>query len=79
MLGSVKNFNFEKGYGFIRPENGGKEDHFVHVTALHNAGIEKINAGDLVEYDLQEDRRSGKMRACEIRIVARASFSGETI
>jgi cold shock protein len=73
MLGRIKNFNYEKGYGFIRPDDGGKDDHFLHVTALHHAGIEQVNPGDTVEYDLEEDQRSGKMRATDLRLLKRAS------
>jgi CspA family cold shock protein len=49
--GTVKWFNFKKGYGFIAPESGDK-DIFVHITALQKAGIKTLNEGDSIEYDL---------------------------
>jgi CspA family cold shock protein len=58
--GTVKFYNDQKGYGFIQPDNGGK-DVFVHVTALHRAGIESLAEGQKVSFDTAEDRRTGKM------------------
>lgn len=58
--GTVKFYNDQKGYGFIQPDNGGK-DVFVHVTALHRAGIQGLAEGQKVSFDTAEDRRSGKV------------------
>jgi CspA family cold shock protein len=60
--GTVKWFNTAKGFGFIQPDNGGP-DVFVHVSAVERAGIGGLNEGDKVTYDLEPDRRSGKMAA----------------
>jgi cold shock protein len=58
--GTVKFYNETKGYGFIQPDDGGK-DVFVHVTALQRAGLRSLNEGQKVSFDTQEDRRTGKI------------------
>ncbi|RUT30960.1 cold-shock protein [Arsenicitalea aurantiaca] len=58
--GTVKFYNDQKGYGFIQPDNGGK-DVFVHATALERAGLRGLSEGQKVSFDTAEDRRSGKM------------------
>lgn len=57
--GTVKWFNTKKGFGFIQPDDGGK-DVFVHITALQRAGIDNLNEGARVSYDLatNKDRTS---------------------
>ena len=60
--GSVKWFNTEKGYGFIQPDQGGK-DVFVHISAVERAGMRTLNEGQKVSYELETDRRSGKQSA----------------
>jgi cold shock protein len=47
--GTVKWFNATKGYGFIQPEDGGK-DVFVHISAVERAGLQSLNDGQVVEY-----------------------------
>jgi len=64
--GTVKFYNDQKGYGFIQPDNGGK-DVFVHVTALHRAGIEGLAEGQKVSFDTAEDRRTGKLAVDNIQ------------
>lgn len=64
--GTVKWFNATKGYGFIQPEDGGK-DVFVHVTAVERSGIGALNEGQRVSYDLEKDRRSGKDSAVNLK------------
>jgi CspA family cold shock protein len=59
-VGTVKFYNADKGYGFIQPEDGSK-DVFVHATALERAGMRTLTEGQKVSFDVQEDRRSGKM------------------
>lgn len=63
--GTVKFYNEQKGYGFIQPDNGGK-DVFVHVTALHRAGLESLAEGQKVSFETAEDRRTGKVAVSEI-------------
>jgi cold shock protein len=58
--GTVKFYNDQKGFGFIQPDDGGK-DVFVHATALERAGMRGLVEGQKVSYDTQEDRRTGKI------------------
>jgi cold shock protein len=58
--GTVKFYNDQKGFGFIQPDDGGK-DVFVHATALERAGMRGLNEGQKVSFDTAEDRRSGKV------------------
>ena len=64
--GTVKFYNGQKGYGFIQPDNGGK-DVFVHATALERAGIRNLMEGQKVSFDIEEDRRTGKVSASNLR------------
>ena len=61
MDGTVKFFNTAKGFGFIQPDDGGK-DIFVHATALEAAGIRSLNEGDRVSF-VPEDDRQGTRQA----------------
>lgn len=65
--GIVKFYNGQKGFGFIQPDNGGK-DVFVHATALERAGIRNLVEGQKVSFDTEEDRRSGKISVSNIRV-----------
>ena len=58
--GTVKFYNDQKGFGFIAPDDGGK-DVFVHATALERAGLRGLREGQKVRFDTQEDRRTGKI------------------
>jgi cold shock protein len=60
--GTVKWFNTAKGFGFIQPDDGGA-DVFVHVSAVEQAGLRGLNEGDQVEFEMEQDRRSGKLAA----------------
>ena len=60
VMGTVKFYNDMKGFGFIQPDDGGK-DVFVHATALERAGIRGLREGQKVSFDTAEDRRSGKL------------------
>jgi cold shock protein len=64
--GTVKFYNGQKGFGFIQPDNGGK-DVFVHATALERAGIRNLVEGQKVSFDIEEDRRTGKVAASNLR------------
>ena len=64
--GTVKFFHSIRGFGFIEPEDGSK-DVFVHASAMEQAGIPSLDEGDKVEYEVQQDERSGKSSACELR------------
>jgi cold shock protein len=58
-IGTVKFFNATKGFGFIAPEDGGK-DVFVHASALEAAGIHSLSEGQKVSFDIQPDARGSK-------------------
>jgi CspA family cold shock protein len=64
--GTVKWFNNTKGYGFIAPENGGK-DVFVHISAVERAGIRELKDGQAVTYELQSGR-DGRESASDIAL-----------
>jgi CspA family cold shock protein len=64
--GIVKWFNSQKGFGFIQPENGGK-DVFVHISAVERAGLRSLNEGQKVTYDVVADRKTGKSSADNLR------------
>ena len=65
--GTVKWFNATKGFGFIQPDNGGP-DVFVHISAVERAGIHSLADGQKIEYDIVQDRRSGKSSADNLRV-----------
>ena len=66
-MGTVKWFNPAKGYGFIQPDDGGK-DVFVHISAVERAGLSTLAEGTKVSFDLVADRRSGKSSAGNLRV-----------
>jgi CspA family cold shock protein len=59
-MGTVKFYNETKGFGFIAPNDGGK-DVFVHATALERAGMSSLTDGQQVSFDTKADSRSGKV------------------
>jgi CspA family cold shock protein len=63
--GTVKWFNTTKGFGFIQPDDGGN-DVFVHISAVERAGLRSLNEGQKISYELEQDRRSGKMAAGQL-------------
>ncbi|MCA0407004.1 MAG: cold-shock protein [Proteobacteria bacterium] len=65
--GTVKWFNAQKGYGFIQPENGGT-DVFVHISAVERSGLNGLNEGQKVTFEIVADRRSGKSSADRLQI-----------
>ena len=65
--GTVKWFNTQKGYGFINPDEG-ENDVFVHITAVQNSGLDGLNEGQKVTYELEE-QRNGKMAAVGLGLV----------
>ena len=64
--GTVKFFNAAKGYGFITPDDGGK-DVFVHITAVQKAGMQGLNEKQKVQYEVVMER--GKAAATELKLV----------
>lgn len=65
--GVVKWFNPTKGFGFIQPSGGGA-DVFVHISAVERAGLSSLSEGQTISYDLEQDRRSGKSSATNLRL-----------
>jgi cold shock protein len=66
--GTVKWFNATKGFGFIQPDDGGK-DAFVHISAVERAGLNTLVEGQKIQFELVTDRRSGKMSADNLKQV----------
>jgi CspA family cold shock protein len=64
--GTVKFYNDQKGFGFIQPDDGGK-DVFVHASALERAGMRGLVQGQKVSFDTAEDRRTGKTAVANIQ------------
>ena len=64
--GTVKFFNSQKGFGFIQPEDGGK-DVFVHISAVERADMSNLNEGQRLSYDVVSKR--GKLAAANLRNV----------
>jgi CspA family cold shock protein len=67
-MGTVKWFNSAKGFGFIQPDDGGK-DAFVHISAVERAGLNHLVEGQKIEFDLVSDQRSGKLSAANLKSV----------
>ena len=65
--GTVKWFNPTKGFGFIEPDEGGK-DAFVHISAVERAGLNGLSEGQKVSFDL-EPGRDGKSSAENLKLV----------
>jgi CspA family cold shock protein len=63
--GTVKWFNAQKGFGFIQPQDGGK-DVFVHITAVQAAGLTGLNEGQKVSYEVMTER--GKQAAANLKL-----------
>ena len=61
--GTVKFYNAAKGYGFIQPDDGGK-DVFVHATALERAGLHALDEGQRVSFDVETNGRDRQNRSC---------------
>ncbi|MBL0937231.1 MAG: cold-shock protein [Rhizobiaceae bacterium] len=66
--GTVKWFNSTKGFGFIEPEQGGG-DVFVHISAVERSGMNGLNEGQKVSFEIVQDRRSGKNSAENLKAV----------
>jgi CspA family cold shock protein len=66
--GTVKWFNGQKGFGFIQPDDGGK-DVFVHISAVERAGMRGLNEGQKVSFEVVADRKTGKSSAENLRAI----------
>ena len=65
MTGTVKFFNGERGYGFIKPDDGGR-DVFVHITAVERAGLKSLNEGQRVTFDVEPDKKGKGPKAVNL-------------
>lgn len=67
-VGTVKWFNATKGFGFIQPDDGGK-DVFVHISAVERAGLNSLNEGQKVNFEIGTDRKTGRSSAENLKPV----------
>ncbi|HUR43407.1 MAG TPA: cold-shock protein [Aestuariivirga sp.] len=66
--GTVKFFNQAKGYGFVSPEDGGK-DVFVHITQVQRSGIPELSEGLRISFEVQEDTRGRGPQAVDLQLI----------
>ena len=67
-LGTVNFFNAERGYGFIKPDGGGR-DIFVHVSALMQAGLQTLNEDQRVSYEIEPDKKGKGPKAVNLQLL----------
>ena len=67
MTGTVKFFNSERGYGFIKPDDGGR-DVFVHVTAVERAGLKALTEGQRISFEVEPDKKGKGPKAVNLVI-----------
>ena len=65
--GTVKFFNAEKGYGFIKPDDGGS-DIFVHVTAVEHAGLRSLAEGQRISFEIEPDKKGKGPKAVALQM-----------
>jgi cold shock protein len=63
--GVVKFFNTERGYGFVKPDDGGR-DVFVHITAVEAAGLKSLNEGQRISFDVEPDKKGKGPKAVNL-------------
>jgi cold shock protein len=73
--GTVKFFNSAKGFGFITPDEGGK-DVFVHASAVEAAGMRALNEGDRVSFELEDDRKGRGKQAGQLKKAWERGYRG---
>ncbi len=66
--GTVKFFNPDRGYGFIKPDDGGR-DIFVHITAVERAGLASLAEGQRVTYEIEPDKKGKGPKAVDLHVV----------
>ena len=67
MTGIVKFFNGERGYGFIKPDDGGR-DVFVHITAVERAGLKDLTEGQRITFEVEPDKKGKGPKAVNLVI-----------
>ena len=65
--GTIKFFNGEKGYGFIKPDDGGR-DIFVHITALEQAGLQTLDVGQRISFEIEPDKKGKGPKAVQLQV-----------
>jgi len=65
--GTVKFFNADRGYGFIKPDDGGR-DIFVHITAVERAGLASLDEGQRVTYEIEPDKKGKGPKAVDLHV-----------
>ena len=65
MTGTVKFFNGERGYGFIKPDDGGR-DVFVHITAVERAGLKDLAEGQRISFEVEPDKKGKGPKAVNL-------------
>jgi cold shock protein len=65
LIGTVKFFNGERGYGFIKPDDGGR-DVFVHITAVEHAGLKALSEGQRISFDVEPDKKGKGPKAVNL-------------
>ena len=65
-IGTVKWFNTTKGFGFIQPDEGGK-DVFVHVSAVERSDLRSLAEGQKVSFEVERDRKTGRESAVDLK------------
>jgi CspA family cold shock protein len=67
MTGTVKFFSGERGYGFIKPDDGGR-DMLVHITAVERAGLNELTEGQRITFDVEPDKKGKGPKAVNLAI-----------
>ena len=75
MTGIVKFFNGERGYGFIKPDDGGR-DVFVHITAVERAGLKDLTEGQRITFEVEPDKKGKGPKAVNLVISYRRVQNG---
>ena len=65
--GSIKFFNPDKGYGFIKPDDGGR-DIFVHITAVEAAGLTTLAEGARITFEIEPDKKGKGPKAVDLKV-----------
>jgi cold shock protein len=65
--GTVKFFNMDKGFGFVTPEDGGK-DVFIHISAIQESGLTALRENDVITFDTEADQRGKGPKAVNVAL-----------
>lgn len=66
--GTVKFFNVEKGYGFIKPDDGGR-DIFVHISAVERIGLQTLPEGQRLTFEIEPDKKGKGPKAVDLKLI----------